>query len=136
MIEMNIMKMKLAIILSASMFVLAGAYGQNRVISIKSGESADIGVVYWVKNCNSTLQKVSGIEILDGNNPVLQFGVREELVNASRQNCASKVPGGVVYVTASQVAEKQSTVIKYRVKYETTDGQQQSTHSVQLDMYP
>ena len=120
----------------ALLFLWSSAYGQNKVISLKSGESADVGAVYWIKNCNSSLKKILGIDILEGSNPAIQFNVREELVSASRQNCAEKVPGGVVYVIASQLPEKQSIVIKYRVKYETTDGQQQSTHSVQLDLYP
>ncbi|MEG0921060.1 MAG: hypothetical protein RSD57_14960 [Comamonas sp.] len=119
-----------------SIFLAGSAHSQNNAISLKSGESADVGAVYWVKNCQSKLKQILGVEVLEGNNPALQLNVRDELVTASRQNCTEKVMGGVVYATAGQVTEKQKAIIKYRVKYETTEGPQQSTHSVQFDLYP
>ena len=118
------------------MLVETAASAQTRQIALKPGESADIQAVYWVKNCNSTLRKITGVEILEGGTPGLQLHIREEPVKAVRQNCADKVPGGVVVATASESIEKKSTLLKYRVQYDTNEGMQQSTHSVQIDLFP
>ncbi|MDR2335993.1 MAG: hypothetical protein LBE61_21205 [Burkholderiaceae bacterium] len=112
------------------------SHAQTRQVSLKSGESADIGAVYWVKNCQSSLKKITGVDVLEGDAAGLQLSVREEPVQATRQNCPEKVPGGVVVVSTGAVQEKRSTLIKYRVRYDTLDGLQQSTHTVSVDLFP
>lgn len=130
------MSIRFLVLAATLVFVASAVSAQTRQISLKSGERADVQAVYWVKNCSSTLKKITGVDILEGGTPDIQLSVREEMVKATRQNCPDKVPGGVVVVTASEVTEKKSVLLQYRVKYETNDGMQQSTHSVQIDLSP
>ena len=100
-------------------------------VTLRSGESADLHAAYWVNNCKSLLKGFAGVDVLDG--PAgISFAIREEPVLARRQNCPDKVPGGMVVVTAGKLAEKATVTVKYRVRYNTEDGQKQSNHSVQL----
>jgi hypothetical protein len=104
-------------------------------LALKSGESTDIGTVYWVESCQSLLKSFIGVEILEGP-PGVVIALREQPVRARRQNCLSDVPGAIVTITAKEVTEKTNATLKYRVKYDTEDGKKQSNHTVKLDLYP
>jgi hypothetical protein len=110
-----------------------GAQGQE--ISLKPGESADLGVVYWQSNCVSILKKIAGIDLLEGP-PGIELSIRDESVAARRQNCSTKLPGGVVVLTAREIPQKFSGTIKYRVRYSTEDGDKQSSHSKEIALFP
>ncbi|MBH1962917.1 MAG: hypothetical protein I8H77_01210 [Comamonadaceae bacterium] len=121
----------------ANFFVLSmivfSARGQD--VSLKIGESADLGAVYWQSNCVSTLKKIVGVDMLDGP-PGVELHIREETVMAKRQNCSNKLPGGVVVLTAKDIPQKFSGTIKYRVRYSTEDGDKQSSHSKEVFLSP
>jgi hypothetical protein len=104
-------------------------------VALKSGESADLISVYWVENCRSILKDFAGLELLEGP-PGVVLSLREQPVRARRQNCPDNVPGAVVIVTAKDVAEKASGTVRYRVRYNTDDGQKQSSHTFKIDLYP
>lgn len=109
------------------------ANGQD--ISLKAGESADLGAVFWQNNCVSILKNIAGVDMLDGP-PGVELGIREESVVARRQQCPNKLPGGVVILTAKEITKKFSGTIKYRVRYNTEDGEKQSTHSKEISLFP
>jgi len=111
------------------------AFAQGQPVALRPGESTDLHAVYWVSNCKSALKKILSVEVLEGP-PALLLSVREEMVTAKRQNCADKVPGGIVVLTAGPSLEKGTVTLKYRVNYDTEDGKTQSKHSVQVDLYP
>jgi hypothetical protein len=58
-----------ALFLSVSIFFgTLDAYAQIKVsdIALKSGESAEMGITYWITrgaNCRSTLEKIEGVEV-------------------------------------------------------------------------
>jgi hypothetical protein len=104
-------------------------------VALKSGESADLNAVYWVENCRSILKDFAGVEILEGPSGVV-MSLREQPVRARRQNCPENVPGAIVVVTVKEVTEKASATVRYRVKYNTEDGQKQSSHTFKIHLFP
>jgi hypothetical protein len=109
-----------------------------KTFSIKSGESVDLGPTYWIRlsDCLSLLTAFAGVDVLEGP-PDVTLSIREQEVYPRQQSCQNnKTPGGVVVATATTVQSKRSAVLKYRVRYNTREGLTQSTHSVQLDLYP
>lgn len=121
------------ILLAAAMAVSTGVMAQS--VSLKSGESADLGWVYWIANCRSILASFSGVDLLEGPKEVT-LAIREGQVMARRQNCPSPVPGGTVVIKAGEVKEKYSGTIRYRVRYRTEDGDRQSSHSYRIELFP
>jgi hypothetical protein len=114
---------------------LASVPASAQAISLKNGETAQLGQVYWVANCKSLLKSFAGVDILDGP-PGVSLSIKKDLVYARRQNCPQKVPGGYVVATAKGVKASVSGTLNYRVRYNTLDGPQQSSHSVRINLYP
>ena len=105
-------------------------------LSIKSGESIDLHSVYWIRNCKSLLKSFLGVDVLEGP-PGITLSLREEPVQTSaRQNCQASVPGAMVVATAKQGLTKNVETLKFRVRYETEEGQRQSSHSYKVYVYP
>ena len=125
----------LAFLNLAVLSVLGAASANAQEIALKNGESADLGAVYWISNCRSLLKSFAGVDVLEGP-PGVVLSIREDMVYARRQNCPNKVPGGIVVATAKDVQSKASGILRYRVRYNTSDGERQSTHSVQISLYP
>jgi ribosomal protein L21 len=115
----------------------AGAHAQTnaRNIALKNGESAELQQVYWVTNCRSVMVGTPVIEILEGPEEVT-LALKEGMVLPRRQNCANKVPGGTVVVTAKDVTEPKQGKLTYRVKYKTKDGERQSGHIFNVSLFP
>src|ERR1700722_19611497 len=94
---------------------IAGALGSTGVraqtmalsgvqtIALKSGESAELGILYYISNCKSLLTSTPEVEILDGP-PGVTASVREEMVSARQQKCASPVKGGKLFLAVKDVA--------------------------------
>ena len=116
-------------------YIRQGSSADAQVISLKSGETVQLGPVYWVANCKSLLKSFSGVDILEGP-PGLRLSIKEDMVYARRQKCPDKVKGGYVMATVKEVKTAVSGTLKYRVRYSTVDGQQQSNHSVTINLYP
>jgi hypothetical protein len=104
-------------------------------VSIKSGESVDLGSVYWVEGCTSLLVNVVGVDLLEGP-PGVTLSVRREDVLPERPGCTKKVNGGVVVASVKDVAIPVHGVLRYRVRYTMSDGTNQSTHTRQIGPYP
>lgn len=117
------------------MLALACLNANAQDISLRVGESVDLGPVYWQSNCVSILKGIAGVDILDGP-PGIELTIREENVTARKQNCQNKLPGGIVVLTAKEIPIKFSGTIKYRVRYKTEDGDKQSSHSKEIALFP
>jgi hypothetical protein len=131
--------MRALVALVGALSVLAcfggGAEAQD-VISLKNGEKADIGIVFWINNCVSRLAKFAGIDMLEGPTG-LTLSLREETVMPSaRYNCSTKVPGATVVLSASGFKAKYEGTISYRVRYITQDGDKQSSHKAKIQVFP
>lgn len=110
------------------------ANAQDRV-ALKSGESVELGPVYWVINCRSVMIGIPEIEILEGLDGV-NLAIKEGMVMARRQNCPKPVQGGTLVITAKQVGEPTEGKLTYRLKYKTKDGDRQTSRVYQVSLFP
>lgn len=112
------------------------AHAQSTLrVALKSGESVDIGPVYFITNCKSIVIGRPEVEILEGP-PEVTVSIREEMVLPRVQNCAQKVPGGTVVLTAKDVTASKEAKLTYRVKYKTKDGDRQRGAVVNVSLFP
>jgi hypothetical protein len=119
----------------AVLCAVASLPASAQVVSLKNGETAQLGQVYWVANCKSLLKSFAGVDILEGP-PGVSLSIKKDMVYARRQNCPEMVPGGYVVATAKGVKASVSGALRYRVRYNTADGPQQSSHSVTINLFP
>jgi len=111
------------------------ASAQSLRIALKSGESVDLGPVYWVANCRSILLGLPEIEILEGP-PELVLSLREAMVLPRRQNCPANVAGAILTATAKDVKEPIEAKLTYRLKYKTKDGDRQRSNIYGVSLFP
>ena len=139
----NAMRMGFTAIAAASVLVGAGleshgaasAQDALRQFAVKNGESVDLGTVYYVSNCRSIMTGLPDIEVLEGPSNVT-ISIREEPVLPRRQDCATKVAGGTVVLTAKDVTEPAEAKLIYRVNYKTKDGPRQTSHAFVVSLFP
>ena len=114
----------------------SGEARAQETLSLKNGEKADYGPVFWISNCQSRLVKFAGIDMLDGP-PGLTLSLREESVAPlARYKCSNKVPGAIVVLSANGFTSKYSGTISFRVRYLTEDGAKQSSHKANVEVFP
>lgn len=111
-----------------------GANAQQR-IALKSGESAELGSIYWVANCRSIMLGLPVVEILEGP-PEISLSIKEGMVLPRRQNCAQPVAGGTLVISAKEVKEPSQAKLTYRLKYKTKDGGRVRGGIYNLSLYP
>jgi hypothetical protein len=104
-------------------------------VALKDGESIELGSVYWVANCRSTMIGLPSLEILEGP-PELALTVKEAQVLPRRRGCANKVPGGTLMLKASGVKESKEAKLTFRVKYKTRDGERQTSSTYIVSLFP
>jgi len=104
-------------------------------IALKSGESVDLSQVFFVVNCRSILIGLPEVEILEGPSEVA-LQIREEEVIPHRLNCAQKVPGGTLVLTAKDVKEAKQARLTYRLKYKTKEGDRQRSGVYNVSLFP
>jgi len=112
----------------------AAAQAQNRV-ALKSGDSIDLGSVYWVANCRSIMIGLPEVEILEGP-PEVTLSIKAGPVLPRRQNCAAPVPGGTIVATAKEIKEPGEAKLTYRLKYKTKDGDRQRGNVYNISLFP
>jgi hypothetical protein len=119
----------------------AGAQAQTmalsgvQTIALKSGESAELGNLYYISNCKSLLTSTPEVEILDGP-PGVTASIREEMVPARFQKCASPVKGGKLFVAVKDIADQSFSTLTLRVTYRTRDGDRKLSHVFNLELFP
>src|SRR5262249_51173763 len=104
-------------------------------LALKSGESVELGSVYWVANCRSTMIGLPEVEILECP-PGLTLTVKEAMVLPRRQNCPSKVSGGILSAAVGEVKDRLQAKLLYRLKYKTKDGDRQRSHTFDVSLFP
>ena len=87
-----------ALILAAPA-LFAGPASAKSALSLKSGESADVGDVYWVSHCKSLLKGDPTAEVLEGP-PEVTVSIRKQNITPRGKACSKPVPGGIIVVTA------------------------------------
>jgi hypothetical protein len=105
-------------------------------IALKSGESAELGQVYYIgTTCKSLLKATPEVEILDGP-PGVTAAIKEEMVVPRTLGCTKPVPGGKLIVTASEVEEYGRARMVLRIKLKTSLGDRQYSRDVNISLIP
>jgi len=125
------MLLALGVALAASSM---GAQAQER-LALKSGESVEVGPVYYIANCRSIMVGMPELEILEGPE-LITLSIKEGMVLPRKFNCANRVPGGTIVLTAKQVSEPVQSKLTFRVKYKTKDGDRQTSVVRNLSLFP
>jgi hypothetical protein len=119
-----------------SLCEFSAAHGQDlRRIALKSGESTELGPVYWIINCRSIMIGLPEVEILEGP-PEISLSIKEGMVLPRRQGCSKTVSGGTIVATAGTVEKSTTGKLLYRVKYKTKDGDRQVAVAYYVDLFP
>ena len=135
--------MRIALIAILTMVEIAGmriaaraqAQFEVRRLVIKGGENIELGPVYWVVACRSTMIGLPEIEILEGP-PELSLSIKEAQVLPRRQGCATPVAGGTLVLSAKNVAERTEARMTFRLKYKTKDGNRQNSQAYIVSLFP
>jgi hypothetical protein len=119
----------------------AGAQAQtmavtgSATIALKSGESAELGNVYYISNCKSILTSTPEVEIIDGP-PGVTASIREDMVMARAQKCAAPVKGGKLFVAAKDIQDQSFSNLTLRITYKTRDGERKLSQIFNLELFP
>ena len=119
--------MHLKSIVRASIVALASIFASNvqaQSFAFKSGESAEVGDLYWVVNCMSQLTSPPEVTIMDGP-PGVTASVAEAMVIPRFQQCAKPVPGAKLKLSVGKIQDYSQSTLTVRVKYQTKDGERQ-----------
>ena len=104
-------------------------------IALKSGESTDVGDLYWVVNCRSFLKGPPEVEIVDGP-PQVGAAIKEAMVLPRRQNCSKPVQGGILVLSAKEIEDPSFSRLTLRVIYKTRDGDRKFSEVLNLQLLP
>ena len=105
---------------------------EAQTITLKRGGTAELGAVYWMRDCMSFLDDFEGVALTSGP-PGLTLNLRKQDVKPVQSGCRALIPGAIVIVSARQDAPLGAVAIKYKVSYRTkTGGKEQSNHSRSL----
>ena len=104
-------------------------------LALKSGETLEVGKVYWVSHCKSLLKSPPEVEILDGP-PGVSVSIKQEMVLPRYQQCGNRVPGGMLMVTAKDIEDQSYTRLTIRVTFKTKDGERKLSQVYNLSLIP
>jgi hypothetical protein len=107
----------------------------SATIALKSGESAEVGDLYFVTNCRSILKGTPDVEILDGP-PGISVAIKAAMVIPRAQRCSNQVPGGKLLITAGNIEDASYTPLTIRVTYRTRDGDRKFSQVYNLSLFP
>jgi hypothetical protein len=107
------------------------------VVALKSGETAELGNLFFVVNCRSTLKGTMTVEVLEGP-PEITASIRLQQIIPRIQNCAKPVPGGVLLLSAAkEIKARTQAKVVLRVKYPIVDGgERQKSFDIDLILLP
>jgi len=107
----------------------------SATLALRSGESTEVGNVYWVSNCRSLLRSTPEVEILEGP-PGVTAAIKQDMVIPRNSKCANKVPGGTLVVTAKDIDDVSYSPLVVRITYKTKDGDRKFSHVFNLSLIP
>jgi len=104
-------------------------------VALKSGETVELGPVYWVARCRSIMVGTPEVEILQAPEEI-SLTFKEGLVLPRQTTCANQVPGGTLLISAKEVKEQKQGKLIYRIKYKTKDGDRQRAATYDVLLFP
>jgi hypothetical protein len=107
------------------------------IVALKSGETADLNKLFFVRNCRSLLKGKMTVEVLDGP-PGLTASIREQQIAPRKGGkCTNAVDGGVLVLAAAKdIKAKVEAKAIIRVKYPTTEGDKQKALEFKVILLP
>ena len=120
-----------------ALLIGGGATGaESKAVALKSGETVEIGNVFWVVNCRSLMKGLPVVEVLEAP-PGITVSVREQMVIPRALNCAKEVPGGILLLTAAKnISERRQGKLMVRIKFQTVDGERQGAREFDVTLFP
>jgi hypothetical protein len=103
--------------------------------ALKSGETVEVGDLYFVINCKSQLTSPPEVTIMDGP-PGVTATVDEAMVMPRFQQCPTPVKGGKLRLAAGTVDEQSESLMTVRVRYKTRDGTREKSLSFTIALFP
>jgi hypothetical protein len=104
-------------------------------IALKSGETAEIGDIYWVIGCKSQLINPPEVTVMDGP-PGVSAVLTEAMVTPRFQQCPKPVKGWKLKVTAGEIDDQSNSIMTIRIRYKTRDGQRDRSMNLGLALFP
>lgn len=134
---------KAALVLSLLVLILFGGSAQAqtiqytvRDIALKSGESTEVGDVYFITtNCKSMLKDTPEVEILDGP-PGVTAAINAAKVVPRGYSCANPVSGGKLVITAKDIQDYSYSRMVLRINYKTLSGDRQRGVNINIALFP
>src|SRR5262245_32787368 len=120
----------LALLVGCALIPLSSIYAPAQTIigapslALKSGETTELGNIYYTVNCRSLLKGVPRAEIIDGP-PGISINVQEAQVTPRWNACPKTVPGGKLLLSAKDVQDLSYSSVTIRVTFKTKDGDRQ-----------
>src|SRR5262249_41510704 len=108
---------------------------QQEAVALKSGESVELGSLFWVPTCRSLLKPPPVAEILEAP-PGLTVTAKEAMVLPRRLQCPQEVPGAILILSAGEIKERAQGTVVIRIKYPTKDGERQNSREVRVTLIP
>ena len=120
--------------------VVVGSAGAQTItgsatIALKSGETTEVGDLYWVSNCQSLLRGTPEAEVLDGP-PGVSVTVKAAMIIPRAQRCANQVPGGKLVITAAEIEDRSYTPLTIRITYRSRDSERKQILIYNLSLFP
>jgi hypothetical protein len=104
-------------------------------IALKSGETVEIGNVYYTINCRSVLVGTPEVEVFEGP-PGVTATIKEGMVLPRGANCANKVKGGTLMISAKDVEDPSYSPVTIRLTFKTKDGVRKLSQVYNLSLLP
>lgn len=103
--------------------------------ALKTGESVEIGDLYWVVNCRSQLLQTPEVTIMEAP-PGIIATISEAMVVPRFQQCPNPVKGGKLKLTAEKVDDQSNSIVTLRIRYVTKDGIRDKSMTFSLALFP
>ena len=112
------------------------AVAEPEAIALRGGETADLGAVWWIANCQSVLKSTPVVEVMEG--PAdLTAAVKAQKVMPRSAKCAKQVDGGELTISASpDIKSREQGKLFLRIKYATKDGERQKSREIDYTLFP
>ena len=104
-------------------------------IALKSGETQELGNVYWTINCRSLLKSTPQVEVLEGP-PGVNVTIKEGMVLPRWNSCSNRVPGGTLVITAKEIEDPSYSAMTIRVTFKTKNGERKVSQVYNVSLIP
>ena len=129
----------IALAVALTAFADIGKAQEPTLLSMKEGDTLQVRVVTLVTaSCYPLFLSLEGIDILEGP-PEISLKFEPGMVHTftTSRDCPKPVTGGTVMATAAKdIAARKDTLLTFRVRFKTKQGQSQNTARYRVLLFP